>query len=186
MLNQLKKALMYEKKNRTIFDIVLYGSYIKGDMAARDVDIIIIFLEGHLRERLDKVQQIKEMLKSLNLQLDIKQMLLKDLFSSDFLARTGIMMEGISLFNGKKFSETLGFDAASLFFHSIKRLNHTEKIKFNYILSGRNSPGLLSELGGKRLANAVISIPMGKSNEFEKFLEDKKIEYKRLDILKPI
>ncbi len=186
MLNQLKKSLISEKKDLAVFDIVLYGSYAKGDVLARDVDIAVIFLEGSLRERLDKVQGIKQKLKNLNLQLDVKQMLLKDLFSSNFLARTGILIEGISLLQGKKFSEILGFSTASLFFYSLKSLNHTEKIKFNYILSGRNATGLLEILGGRRLANAAISIPMEKSNEFEKFLKDRKIEYNRLDILQAI
>jgi len=186
MLNQLKKSLISEKKDNTIFDIILYGSYAKGDILAKDIDIVVIFLEGSLRGRLDKIQVLKQKLMDLNLQLDVKQMLLKDLFSSNFLARTGILMEGISLFTGKKFSEILGFITSSVFFYSLKSLNHTEKIKFNYILSGRNAPGLLKILGGKRLINSVISIPIEKSNEFEKFLKDRKIEYKRLNILQPI
>ena len=59
MLNTLKKLLEQEKKNKSIFDIIIYGSSVKGTDKPGDIDIMVIFLEGSLRERLDYVQQIK-------------------------------------------------------------------------------------------------------------------------------
>ena len=104
MLKLLKKWLESEKKDKAIFDIVVYGSLVKGKTSARDIDLAVIFLKGTLRERLDKVQDIKSRIKPrVSKELDIKQMLLQDLFSSDFLARTGILLEGKSLFTGKNF-----------------------------------------------------------------------------------
>ena len=92
MLKKLKKHLESEK-DKAIFDIVVYGSAVKGKEDARDIDILVIFLEGSLKERLDKLQEIKSRLKDVKIEtpLDIKQILLKDLFSSSFLARTGIL-----------------------------------------------------------------------------------------------
>ena len=101
MLKKLKKCLESEKKDKSIFDIVVYGSAVKGKDTPRDLDIAVIFLEGNLRARLDKLQQIKSRLKPLKLELDLKQITLKELFSSNFLARTGIMLEGISIFRNK-------------------------------------------------------------------------------------
>ena len=188
MLKLLKKCLDSEKKDKTIFDIVVYGSSVKGKADARDLDIAVIFLEGTLRERLDKIQAIKNKLKQkITKKIDIKQILLQDLFSSDFLARTGILLEGESVFKGKKFCETLGFKAFSLFWYTLKGLTHSQKVKFNYILAGRNSlKGMLKNLEGERLANGAVKIPIQNSIEFEEVLKANKIEHKKKDILEAI
>ncbi|MBI1971075.1 nucleotidyltransferase domain-containing protein, partial [Candidatus Woesearchaeota archaeon] len=60
MLEQLQNAVKNEKKDKAIFDIVLYGSVTKGKSNVNDVDIAVIFREGSLKERLTKVQQIKK------------------------------------------------------------------------------------------------------------------------------
>ncbi len=188
MLKLLKKHLDSEKKDKNIFDIIIYGSFVKGKMNANDIDIAIIFLEGTLRERLDKIQAIKSRLsKKIDKKLDVKQILLQQLFSSDFLARTGILLEGESVFKNKKFSETLGFKAFSLFWYTLNGLTHTQKVQFNYILAGRNSlKGMLKNLKGERLANGAIKIPIQNSIEFEEILKANKIEYQKKDILEVI
>ena len=48
ILSQLKKCLDSEKKDNTLFDIVVYGSTVKGVTQARDLDIIVIFYSGTL------------------------------------------------------------------------------------------------------------------------------------------
>ena len=138
MLKKLEKYLESEKKDKTIFDVVVYGSLVKGKTTSRDIDIAVIFVEGNLRERLDKIQDIKSKLKLLHEKIDIKQITLKDLFSTDFFARTGILLEGVSIFRKKTFSEILGFKAHTLFWYGIKDLTHTQKVRFKYILAGRN------------------------------------------------
>jgi predicted nucleotidyltransferase len=188
MLKLLKKCLDSEKKDKTIFDIVVYGSSVKGKTSARDIDIAVIFLGGTLRERLDKIQDIKAKLKSsLDKEIDIKQILLQDLFSSDFLARTGILLEGESIFRDKKFCETLGFKAFSLFWYDLAGLTHTQKVKFNYILAGRRGlKGIIKELEGERLVNGAVKIPIPHSIEFEEVLKANNIHYKKKDILEAI
>ena len=188
MLKLLKKLLDSEKKDKVIFDIVVYGSLVKGKTSARDIDIAVIFLEGTLRERLDKIQNIKNKIKpKVSEELDIKQMLLQDLFSSDFLARTGILLEGESIFKGKKFCETLGFKAFSLFWYDLRKLTHTQKVKFNYILAGRGGfKGIIRHLEGERLASGAVKIPMQKSIEFEEVLKTNNINYRKKDILEAI
>ncbi len=186
MLNNLKKLLESEKKNKTIFDIVVYGSFAKGKEIPADIDIIIIFLEGTLRERLEKLQSIKFKIKKLNKNFDLKQILLPELFSSAFFARTGILLEGISLFSGKYFSEKLGFKSYSLYFYDLTNLSHLEKVKFNYILSGRYSEGILSKLEGVRLADGAIKLPLINTYEFEEILKNNKIKYSKKNILEEI
>ncbi len=187
MLNKLKKQLESEKKDKTIFDIIIYGSFVKGKNVPNDIDILVIFLQNDLRERLDKIQEIKNKLKNLNINIDIKQILLTELFSSEFFARTGVLVEGVSIFKNKKLSEVLGFKAYTLFWYSITNLTHTEKVKFNYILAGRNSlQGIVKDLNGERLVNGAIKIPIEKTLEFEEILNSSKVQYKKKDILEVI
>ena len=69
---------------------------------------------------------------------------------------------------------------------NLNNLSHTQKVKFNYILAGRNSKGLLEEYGGIRLGNGVMKMPMGHSIEFEDILKSHRIKYKQTNILEEI
>lgn len=185
MLKKLRKYL--ESEDKTIFDIIVYGSSLKGKMKVNDLDILIIFLEGNLRERLSKLQAMKNKLKNkLEIKLDIKQILLKELFTPEFFAKSGIFLEGFSLFRNKNFSEVLGFKPFSLFWYDLNKLNHNEKVKFNYILAGRNSKGLIKELNGKRLVKGAIKIPILNSLKFENVLRTNNVNYKKKNILEEI
>jgi predicted nucleotidyltransferase len=184
MLKNLKKNLKSEQKDKNIFDIVIYGSFIKDKDNFNDIDIMVIFKEGILKERLDKIQSIKNKLKKLtNKKIDIKQMLLFDFFSKELLARSGLLLEGISVFNDKEFSQRLGFKAYTLFYYNLKNLSHTEKVKFNYILAGRNSKGIIEELKAKRLANGVFKVPIENSIIFNKILKNNNVNFSKNNIL---
>jgi len=185
MLNKLRKCLKSEIKDNNIFDIVIYGSAVKGKDIPRDIDIAVIFRTGSLRERLQRAQEIKRKIKS-EQKIDIKGILLEELFKSDFFARTGIFLEGISIFDGKKFANKIGLDASVIYIYNMKDKTHTEKVKFNYILSGRNTKGLLALLKGKHLAPGVVEMPVSASLEFESILERHKIKFSKTAILKQI
>lgn len=187
MLKNLKRYLEYEKKDKTILDIMVYGSALKGKGSAKDIDILIIFLEGSLRERLNKIQDIKNKIKNkINKTIDIKQILISELFAPEFFAKTGIFLEGFSIFRNKRFSETLGFKPYSLFLYDLKNLTHTQKVKFNYILAGRNKEGVIKSLDGRRLVNGAVKIPIENSLEFEEILKGNNINYKKKNILEEI
>lgn len=185
-LEKLKKYLKDERRE-SIFDIVIFGSLLKGKPSPRDIDILVIFLQGALKERLDTIQEIKNRLKpKFELNIDIKQALLKDLFSPEFLARTGVLLEGYSIFQNRKFCQTLGFDPYTIFWYDLKGLTHTQKVKFNYILAGRNQKGVIVLLKGQRLAKGVIKIPIEHSLEFEIILKNNSVSYNKKNILEEI
>ncbi|MDP2749959.1 MAG: nucleotidyltransferase domain-containing protein [Nanoarchaeota archaeon] len=184
MLEELKRCLTSNLKKKNIFDIVLYGSSVKGISVPRDIDILVIFNYGNLEERLNELQQIKFKLKKVSEKIDAKQILLQELFTSNFLARTGIILEGVSLSKEKKLSEIMGFKSYALFNYSIKKLNHTQKIKFNYVLAGRNQQGIIEKLNGTRIVNGAVEIPIENSLEFEDVLKMHHVEYNKETILK--
>mgnify|MGYP006423909327 CR=1 FL=1 len=107
MLKELKKCLKNELKENDIFDIVVYGSMVKGKARPGDIDILVIFTQGTLKERLSKLQVIKKKIKFDN--VDVKAVLWNELFDPAFFAKTGIFLEGVSLKNLKKFSLKIGF-----------------------------------------------------------------------------
>ncbi|MBU2561128.1 MAG: nucleotidyltransferase domain-containing protein [Nanoarchaeota archaeon] len=183
MLKGLKSSLKKESKDKEIFDIVIYGSAVKGKAKPNDVDIAVIFRSGSLRERLDKVQRIKERLDT-DLKVDMKGLLLEELFRPEFFGKTGIFLEGFSVFDDKPFSKKIGFEGSTLFTYSLKDKSHTEKVKFNYILSGRGKEGLIKLLEGKHIAPGVIEIPISNSDEFTQLLQRHNIDFKKKNMLK--
>src|SRR3989344_6455854 len=162
MLKELKKNLSYLKKDKNIFDIVVYGSSVKGKNHPNDIDIAVIFIEGSLSQRLEKLQEIKKNIK-LDKIIDIKSILLEELCKPEFFGRYGIFLEGISIFDEKPFSFRIGFEGFSIFLYNFKNKSHNEKVKFNYVLSGRNNIGIIKLLNGEHLAPGVIKIPIRNS-----------------------
>lgn len=178
MLKELKKWLKSEKIDKTIFDIVLYGSVAKGKLKPADIDIIVIFRNGSLKERLQKIQNIKKKIKA-EINMDIKGILWEELFQEQFFARSGIILEGISLFDEKPFSYKIDFEGFVLFIYDLRDKSHTEKVKFNYVLSGRKDIGMVKRLEGKHVAPGVIQIPIKNSVEFEEMLKTHNINYSK-------
>ena len=182
MLNDFKKWLGNEKKDPTLFDIIMYGSSVKGKTLPEDIDLLVIFREGSLKERLQKLQELKKKIKT-DKKIDIKSILWEELFDPAFFARTGVLLEGISIFDGKTIAQKLGFQGNVLFVYSLKEKTHTQKVKFNYVLSGRNGAGIVKKLEGKHLAPGVIMIPIRHALEFEDVLKLHDIRYQRFQVL---
>lgn len=182
MLENLQNLLKKEIKDESIFDIVVYGSYVKGKEKPNDIDIVVIFKKGSLKERLNRIQEIKKNIKT-NEKIDIKSILIEELFKKELFSRSGIFYEGVSLFDNKEFSNKIGFESQTLFIYDLKNKTHTEKVKFNYLLSGRNDIGIRERIYGKQLAPGVILIPVKYSGEFEEILKNHKINFIRRDIL---
>lgn len=182
MLNDLRNLVKSELDD-TIFDVVIYGSAVKGKAHPRDTDIMIIFRKGTLKERLEKAQRIKRRVDAPG-KLDVKAVLLEELFDPAFFARSGILLEGISIKDSKPIAQKLGFDGFALFVYSLQNKSHTDKVKFNYILSGRNGDkGIIAHLQGTHLAPGVILIPMKHSLEFEDVLNMHHVQFTRKNML---
>tara|TARA_Y100000310_G_scaffold153608_1_gene153026 strand:+ start:8278 stop:8835 length:558 start_codon:yes stop_codon:yes gene_type:complete len=182
MLKKLKKCLKTEKKDTNIFDIVVYGSLVKGKSNPSDIDIVVIFNQGTLKERLEKIQVMKKRI-NISIKIDIKGILFMELFDDNFFARSGIFLEGISLFDGKPISKKIGFESFVLFVYNLKNKSHTEKVKFNYVLSGRNDIGMIKRLNGEHVAPGVVKIPIEHSLEFEDVLKLHEVSYSTNNVL---
>ena len=87
------------------------------------------------------------------------------------------------LFSDKKFCNALELKSYVLFWYTLEGLNHTQKVKFNYLLAGRNTTGIIEEFNGFRLANGVIKIPISNALMFEEILEGNDVKFHKKNIL---
>jgi len=178
----ISKSKKY-KKNKEIFDIVLYGSLVRRKRKVNDIDILFIFYQLPLKERLIITQQFKKEISTIR-NIDIKTINLDELFSKNFLAKQGVLIEGISLIDNKPFSEKIGFNGFGLFSYKTTQLSNTEKVRFSYALNGRRKEiGFLERVEGKRVGNGAFLIPIKNLELFYEFLEKWKIEFKIKKIL---
>ena len=182
-LENLKFNFKKFAQDNDVYDIILYGSSVKGDAKPQDVDLMLIFSDKKLKERLEVSQKLKHMIKQEVEKADVKSINLSELFDSNFLARQGILLEGYSLLDKRRFSERLGFYGFSIFSYNLGNMSHNEKTKFTYSLIGRNSEGMLKKINGKTVGRGAFIIPIGNSNIFEEFLKNWKINHWRKDIL---
>lgn len=182
-LRLLKLGCKKFAKKYDVFDIVLYGSAVKGSEDINDIDILLIFNQKKLNERTSISQELKEILSKKIKKVDIKTINLKELFETGFLARQAILIEGYSLLGNIDFSRKLGFKGYSLFTYNLKNLNHNEKTKFIYALIGRAKEGMIKKLNGKHIGRGGMIIPIKNSLIFDKFLKKWNINYDKKKIL---
>lgn len=171
-------------KQNSVFDVVLYGSAVKGEEEPADVDILLIFLEKKLKERLEIAQKFKQGIKEKIKKLDVKTINLAEIFNSSFLARQGVLVEGYSLLHRVSLAKRLGFKGNALFSYGLRNLNHNEKTKFTYSLIGRRGEeGMVKKVGGVSLGKGVVLVPIENSLIFESFLKSWKLDYKRKEVM---
>lgn len=168
----------YRKYKKKIFDIILYGSAARGKYKLRDIDILIILKDVDKKDYFELPYELRKGLEKKGLRVDVKGILLEEIFDPKFLARQNLLIEGYSLIKNNLLSESFGFESYSLFAYSLKNLNHNEKTKFQYAFKGRKGgKGILEELGGTSVGMGSVLIPIENSEKFKEFLDKWKMSY---------
>ena len=176
----IREAMGFYKENRKkVFDIVLYGSSVRGKGKPRDIDIMLILKNVDRKEYYDMPYMFRKEIEGKEIKVDVKGMFLEELFSPELLARQGLIIEGYSLIKKEYLGKMLGFDRFSLFVYSLKNLSLTGKTKFQYALKGRGDrKGVSSQLGGISIGIGSILIPVEKSELFKEFLARWEVNYR--------
>ena len=156
----LKKfKLDYDKE---IFDIVQFGSSVMEESRSNDVDIAVIFQKIPLNEQLNQAQEIKKQLQKISeLPIHIKSFDLYSFFDVSNFAKENILFNGISLISKDFFSKKFGLTSKLQILYSLKDLKKKDKIRFNYMLSGKKGKGkygLLKKYGGNLICPGLIEI----------------------------
>lgn len=167
-LQNLKKNLLfiYKKNKDKIFDIVLFGSIVKGKEKEfrKDIDVCIIFKKKD-----------KEILKELNKleNIHINYLYLAELYSQS-LWKT-LIREGISIVYNKKISDIFDLDSYGLYTYDLKGLKN--KSRFSQVLKGYKAEPVLEKVKGNILRPGVILVPIKNVEYFRTFLESWNVKY---------
>ncbi len=175
-LNKLMKiAKEFKKGHKKVFDIVLYGSTVKGKDEPNDYDFMLLLRKAKEDDRFNIAFEFKQRLLDLGLlheKLDVKALNLEDLFDPNYLASSGIIIEGFSLTKGKPISELLNGDSYALFILDISDLGRNDRTKFQFALKGRSGKdGIIKEINGVYLGSWIVLMPIENTYKFKEFLE---------------
>lgn len=177
-LLQKKLDLNWIKKN-AIWDVVIYGSYVRGKTDARDVDLAIILSEHvPLAKKMFLCQELRQMLSAADYIFDVKAVDINDFLNAGFLGREAIFAEGLSLIKEDYLAERFGFTACAIVQYSLKRLTQSKKKMLYYALQGRKrGTGILAKINGKILSKGILQLPIRHYEDFKALLGKHDIDY---------
>lgn len=173
---QKKLDLNWTKKNN-IWDVVVYGSFARGKLNARDIDIAIILKEAtSANQKMLLCQQLRRML-AIDCTLDVKAVDINDFLNAGFLGREAILAEGRSLINKKYLAEEFGFSSVALIEYRLRNLTLAKQKTWYYALQGRKKgTGILPKLGGRIISKGVLEVPTKNYEEIKAILDLHKVE----------
>ena len=179
----LKKPILNYSED--VFDIVQFGSSVEEGKTPNDLDIAVIFNKLPLKEQLDQAQEIKKQLEKLvEIPVHINSFDLYSLFDSSNFAKESILFFGKSVIHGNDFVKRFGFSPKIQIYYSLEKLKKKDKIRFNYMLSGRGGEyGLLREYKGALLKPGLIEINPEYQNIFVNSIKEYKVDFKVKSVL---
>ncbi len=155
-------------ESEDIFDIMLFGSSVKGKLSYEDCDVCIVFRRREIRNLETILSKFRaEGVHMVHTSLD--GLLSEPLWLT-------LITEGVSVLKDKPIAEILGLSGAMVFTYSLRSLaTPSEKMKFCNAVRGRG--GLLKKMGATALGRGCVMVPMERSEEFRSVLEQWKLDY---------
>ena len=169
-LQTLKKILsdIYKENKEDIFDIIIFGSFVKGKEIPEDIDIAVIFKEKINTKIIKSIEKINE-------KIHLDYLFLTEFYSQP-LWKT-LIREGYSITQNKQLSSVLGLESHALVTYTLTNLGK-RKSRFSQILAGYKSESVIKKTEGKLLKPGVILIPIKHIEYFRTFLETWNVSYR--------
>ena len=167
--------------NKEVIDIVQFGSSVIEGKEPKDIDIAVIFNKIPIKDQLLESQKIKRQLeKHAEKPIHITILDYYSLLDNANFAREGILHQGKSIITGDSFSkQLLSLEPRTYIHYSLNNLKKKDKIRFNYMLSGKQGLyGLLRKYKGKLLKPGLIEIPPEFEEIFISSIKKFNIEFK--------
>ena len=120
-LSEVKKKLKIVLREKEVYDVVLFGSFVKGKSMPKDIDVAIISEKKNF------------VLKGFHVSI----LSVSDFFKPLSLVNT-LFREGYSLKKNKSFAEVYGFKNKCLFRYELKNLSASKKVRAVKALDGTN------------------------------------------------
>ncbi|MBI5797498.1 nucleotidyltransferase domain-containing protein [Candidatus Woesearchaeota archaeon] len=154
-MKQLVKKLkiLLEKNKKEVVDILFFGSYAKGRLFPKDIDIAV------LENGVNRSSFKKEIL-SLVSHADVQFISLQDYDKSLWLT---LLQEGFSLKHQKYLYQLYHVQPSVLYTYSLLSLRPSQKVMF--------ARAIKQFKGIERLSNHVVLVPISISSQFTDFLK---------------
>ena len=150
-LQKLRKLL---GKYKTVEDIIVFGSIVKGSSEPRDVDIALL-----LKNEND-VGKIKEEIRTTIKNADIE--IINSIYNPLWVV---LIREGFSISKNKFLIEIYKLEPVVLYKYSLKKLDAVKKVQFT-----RGLKRVLEDTKARILSRSVVLVPINKKIEFDEFL----------------
>lgn len=179
----LKNSEVYLKlrkiiKQYNLEDIIIFGSFVKGKAAPRDIDICLIFKES------PNLEHIREIQSKLSDKFHVSSLSIDSFFNKKHNLAQTLLFEGISAKSGKKISEIYSLDSYGLYYYDISEMKKSDKVRFVYLLKGRKKgQGIVDEFKGKFLVNGCFIVPVDRDGEMLEIMNKWKVKFGRKRIL---
>jgi len=168
------------KQNPGVWDIAIYGSYIRGKEDARDIDIALILSKSfNAGKKIDLAYKLKKLFeKIIPFEIDVKAIDLQDFFDENFLAREGIIAESYLINRKRYLADLLGFKTFAIIKYNLKGLTYSQKKMLYYALKGRRgNEGVLKKINGEMLGKGILKIPVYAVFPIENLLKLHKLSF---------
>ena len=181
MLKNSKKysKLKNEWKNwKEVVDILIFGSSVRGKSVPADIDVCIVFRNAVEINILKKVQNI------LGEKYHVSALTVDNFFTKPHTLAATMLLEGKSILSGRKFSDTFSARPWILYSYDISKEPAATKVRFVYLLRGRNkSQGIVESWKGQFIAHNVFIIPLEKDSDAQEVFNTWKIKHSRRRIM---
>lgn len=157
------------KAEKALFDVVLFGSYIKEKSRPGDIDICLVFRADAKQTEIDRIAPVFK-------GCHVEHLALPELYKEP-LWQT-LIHEGYSLTKGKPIHEILGFKSQMIFTYNLEKLSPVKKSMFSHAMFGRDgASGILGQSKGVVLGRGAVMTPVTSSEKVREFLDTWGVEY---------
>jgi len=159
--NYLQKLRKLLSKYKTIDDIIVFGSIVKGSSEPRDIDVALLLKNE------DDIGKIKNDIRSISKNADIE--IINSIYN---LLWVVLIREGFSVRKNKFLFEIYKLLPVVLYKYSLKKLNPVKKVQFT-----RGFKKILKDTKAKILSRSTVLVPINKKVEFDEFLSTWNLTY---------
>jgi len=167
-LLEIKKELKEYLNNKSVYDVILFGSFVKGKVMPSDIDVAVI-----CDEKLDEINGYHiSFIKPLDFFKEIPSLI------------NTIFREGYSLKNNKSFCEQYGFRNKVMYIYELSGLSDSEKVRIvNFLRGNKSGKGMIAEKECEWISNASFICSIQNDNLFEQFFLTNKVKFRKYNLL---
>lgn len=167
-----------KKWNKSIVDVLVFGSSVKGKSFPGDIDICLVF-----RKKID-ISLVKEAENLLGEKYHTSSLTIDNFFTKPHSLAKTLLLEGKSIISGESLSKNFGLDSKALYSYELSNETASKKVRFVYLLRGRKEKeGLVKKWKGEFISNSAFIVPIENDEEVKSVMEHWKIKYARKKFL---